>query len=43
MKALMIAEGINRRTDYDMLSKYPDVYDEVVSESIREAYVRVSD
>ena len=44
IKALMIAEGINRRTDYSLLeSKYRGAYDECVTESIRERYVRVSD
>ena len=44
VRALMVAEGINRRTNYELLKqKYASVYDEVVSESTREAYVRVSD
>jgi len=44
IKALMIAEGINRRANLDLLKrKHPDVYDEVVSESIRESYIRISD
>ena len=44
VKALMIAEGVNRRTNYDSLrQKHPDVYSEVVSESRRDAYVKVSD
>jgi len=44
VKALMIAEGINRRTNYDLLrDRHPEAYGECVSESTREAYVRVSD
>lgn len=44
VKALMVAEGINKRCDYDLLqSKHSDVYDEVVSESVRQRYVRVTD
>jgi len=43
IRALVVAEGVNRRVDYDALRKYPDVYGEVVSESIRESYIRVSD
>lgn len=44
VKALMIAEGVNRRTNYDQLkSKHLDIYNEVVTESLREAYVRVTD
>ena len=44
VKALMIAGGVNRRVNYDVLrSKFPDVYNECVTEGVREAYVRVSD
>jgi len=44
VKALMIGAGTNRRTDYDLLrQRYPVVYSEVVAESVRGAYVRVSD
>jgi hypothetical protein len=44
VRASMVEAGINRRVDYDSLRiKHPDVYDEVVSESVRESYVRVSD
>ena len=44
VRALMISAGVSRRVDYDLLrSKYPDIYNAVVAESIREAYVRVSD
>jgi len=44
VRALMIAEGLNRRTNYELLKqRYPDIYSEVVSEVVREAYVRVSD
>ena len=44
VRALMVPEGVNRRTNYDLLrGEYLDVYDKVVTESIREAYVRVSD
>lgn len=44
VQAMMIAEGITRHTDYDLLqNKYPDVYNEVVSEDVRDSYVRVSD
>ena len=44
IRALMVDEGISRRTNYDLLrNKYPDVYKAAVSESVREAYVRVSD
>jgi len=44
VRALMIEAGTNRRTNYDLLhQKYPDVYDSVVVESRRDAYVRVSD
>lgn len=44
VRAFMIEQGTGRRADYDLFqSKYPDVYKEVVSESIREPYVRVTD
>jgi len=44
VRALMIGVGITRRADYDLLkNKYAKVYDEVVSESPRESYVKVSD
>lgn len=44
VKALMIEEGVSRHTNYDSLkSKHPDVYSEVVAESPRESYVRVTE
>lgn len=44
VKALMIAEGTTKRTNYDLLEqKHPDVYAEVVSETLRGSYVRVTD
>jgi len=44
VKALMVEAGINRRVNYDLLkSKYPEVYDAIVSESVRQSYVRVTD
>lgn len=43
VKALLIDAGINRRVNYDLLkSKHPEVYDAVVKESLRQAYVRVA-
>ena len=43
VKALMIEEGTNRKTDYDLLkSRYPGAYGEVVDTSVREAYIRVT-
>lgn len=44
VKAFMVGEGVSRRTDYDLLrSKHSKVYDEVVTESVRDSYVRVTD
>jgi len=42
--ALMVAEGVNHRVDYNLLkSTYPEAYDACVSEGVRGAYVRVGD
>jgi len=43
VRASMVDAGVNRRTDYNLLQqKHPTVYSEVVGESVREPYVRVS-
>jgi len=43
VKALLIDVGTIRHVNYDLLkSKHPEVYDAVVKESLRQAYVRVA-
>jgi len=43
VRALMVDEGATRRCDFELLRRrFPEAFDEAVSESIRERYVRVS-
>jgi len=44
VRAMMVAEGVNRRTNYDLLrDKHSDIYDAVVSETVRSAFLRITD